>query len=219
VGDRSLLALARKAFNYEWSLDHEINPPLETTNDYLGFASAVESVSWKLGLAQYHEAQAVTAIPGAIGDVPDRATAAGALMLASMSGHREAEAFEDAIQMAEAHSLAAAQAFHSTMDILANVLYIGLGLDSIQPISERKRNLYRVAQMLRSQNGKLASALESILASDACKYLVAFVNTTKHRRLVARRFRITIGEPRKFGLTFLPFKYEFGDVIQLLPSK
>jgi hypothetical protein len=213
-----LLALARKTFDYQWSLEDETNPPLESKDDYLGLHHAALSVSWKLGLAQYHASQAITAIPRVVRNAPDKATAAGVLMMTSMSGHKEAEAFEAAMLIAEAHTIAAAQALHSVMDIFANVVYIALRLNAVKSIPERRRSLYTVAEILKDD--KLGAMLSSVLNSAEFRYLSAYVNTTKHRRLLSHRFTIEIKKPQKFGLRFRPFKYEFkkGDA-QIFPNK
>jgi hypothetical protein len=215
-----LLDLAVKAFNYKWSIEHEVNPvPLESKDDFLSLQSSALSVPWKLGLAQYHAAQSITAIPSILpSNASNRSSAAAVLSLAAMSGSEEGEPFEFAVLMTEAHAIAAAQALHSIIDILADVIYIALRLNEKGSIPERRRNLHNVSQLAKDK--QLSAESETILASKVFRYLTAYVNTTKHRRLVNHRFTEELVEPKRFGLRFLPFRYEFSDNdVKMFPSE
>ena len=144
-------------------------------------------------------------------------------MLASVgmaSEEDEGEAIEEAILIAEAHAIAAAQALHSVTDILANVVYIALQLDKVAFIPERDRSLSRVAEVMRPTDEEHATRLERLKSTYEFRYLSAYVNTTKHRRLVSRGFQISVQEARQFGLRLHPFRYEFNQKdVETFPSR
>ena len=184
----------------------------------------VSSVGWKLAVAEFHTTEALTAIPNALPNVPDKRREAAGLALLHMSGSDEAKPFSDAQFICEAHAIAAAQSLHSVTDIISNVVYIGLGCGSIgQPLPVDRRNLHSVQRTVEMSGiaPKVAAALAHMSASETFRYLRAYVNTTKHVSLVDRAFGLTIGttEPERYGLTILPFEYESRGVVENWPSK
>jgi hypothetical protein len=151
----------------------------------------VRSVSWKLDIAQYHTAEALSAIPKSLPEVPDKRRLATHLALLDMSGWEEAKPFSEAQFTCEAHAIAAAQALHSVADILSHVIYLGLGLEATStPLSVGERNLSSVLRNLKKSGvaPKVTDALTHLTASDRFRYLRAYVNTTKHVSLVDRGF-------------------------------
>ena len=160
-----------------------------------------------------------TAIPAALPeDAPDKSTAAAAFIFTLNSD--EGEPFAEALLMTEAHAIAAAQALRSVIDILADVIYIALRLSEIKAIPERNRSLLRVAKLVRHVDENLSTDLEAVQTSDVFRYLSAYVNTTKHRRLVDHHFTWEFEDSRRFGLRFLPFRYEFAENdVAIFPSK
>jgi hypothetical protein len=137
-----------------------------------------------------------------------------------MSYSEEGESFAEAVSMTEAHAIAAAQALHSVIDILVDVIYIALRLNEMKAIPERYRTLQRVARLVKPINEQLSADLEAVRTSDDFRYLSAYVNTTKHRRLIDHHFTWEIDDSRRFGLQFVPFRYEFSvDDVATFPSK
>lgn len=185
---------------------------------------AVSSVGWKLAVAEFHAAEALTAIPNALPDVSDKRREAAGLALLHMSGSDEAKPFSDAQFICEAHAIAAAQSLHSVTDIVSNVVYLSLGLGSAgYALAVDRRNLHSVQRTVEKSGvaPTVATALARMSASEAFRYLRAYVNTTKHVSLVDRAFGVTIGttQPERYGLTILPFQYEIRGVVEKWPSK
>jgi hypothetical protein len=64
--------------------------------------------------------------------------------------------------MTEAHAIAAAQALHSVIDILVDVIYIALRLNEIRAIPERYRTPQEVARLVKHIDEQLGVDLEAI---------------------------------------------------------
>src|SRR6516225_6034497 len=104
----------------------------EPKNDLQTLSRYLNSVTWKLEIADYHVSEALEAIPRVLPkDEPDKRTAAWAMQFALMSGHEEGDAMAIAQRETEAHAIAAAQALHSVPDILAHALYLAFRLDTL----------------------------------------------------------------------------------------
>lgn len=185
---------------------------------------SVSSVRWKLAVAEFHVAEALSAIPKSLPDVPDKRREAAHLALLDMSGSDEAAPFSEAQFISEAHAIAAAQALHSVADIVSNVVYLGLGFGSRgKALPVDRRNLHTVRNAV-DESGvapRVAAALARLSASETFRYLRAYVNTTKHVRLIDRAFGVTVDgvQPERYGLTILPFQYEFRGTVKTWPPK
>jgi len=115
---------------------------------------------------------------------------------------------------ATAHLIAFFRALHSATDLIAPLVYFGLGLPNRlpRPISERKIYPAVVRDKLAAANlhAEVVSALDRLVASHAYRYLRALVNTLKHRRLVPAGFQISFdftGDP-KYGMRIGHFSYD-----------
>lgn len=192
--------------------------------DFSALGRCISSVSWKLAVAEYHVCQALEAIPKSLPDVVDQRHAAAEFALLDMMGAREAEPFARAQFICEAHAIAAAQSLHSVPDILSHIVYLSLGPGPGQgPLPVDQRHLYKVLKIVENSKvaPKVADALSRLAASEAFRYLRAYVNTTKHVSLLDRAFGVTLRqvEPERYGLTILSFRYEFRGIVEEWPSK
>jgi hypothetical protein len=182
----------------------------EPKNDLQTLSRYLNSVTWKLEIADYHVSEALEAIPRVLPkDEPDKRTAAWAMQFALMSGHEEGDAMAIAQRETEAHAIAAAQALHSVPDILAHALYLAFRLDTLRSMRECDRTVGSIVRALKNASIlSVGAAVEELITSDIFKYLRVFVNTTKHRSLIDYRFHSSLEDLEDFGLSFSAFIYE-----------
>lgn len=107
-----------------------------------------------------------------------------------------------------AETEAAAQALHSMADILAQIVN-KVVLD--KPIPEGQVYLADVLKKLKRQGNasNIVSKIKLLKSSKEFKYLNAFVNTIKHRRLLDTDYRAEYGQGTRNekGIRFKAFKY------------
>jgi hypothetical protein len=114
-----------------------------------------------------------------------------------MQGTDESLRLFAAYRFAEAHTIAFAQSLHSTADMMAQVLCIGLRLNRLfKPQENQYLNV--VVDRMR-QHGvapSVVTAVTSFLKSNEFLYLRAYVNTTKHISLVpaSHTYRLVPGQ-------------------------
>lgn len=111
---------------------------------------------------------------------------------------------------AEAHIIASAQSTHSLCDILANIIYFSLQLDS-QPNSppEQNLNLYSINRKLKNstQYSTIQKLIDQIINSPEFLYLAAYTNTTKHKSLIPSSLSASFIADKKNGLRIKKFSY------------
>ncbi len=184
----------------------------EPKNDIQTLSTYLNSVYWKLGLADYHVSKALSAIPSVIpNDEPNKGSAASAIHMALMRGHHDEEVdrMEIAMLETEAHGIAAAQALDSVPDILSQALYLALRLDLKKPMLEGLRTVQSVTQALEDAAlNSVSTGLKELVNSETFEYLRAFVNTTKHRSLIDNLFHRSLVDSEDYGLTICAFRYE-----------
>lgn len=178
----------------------------------------LSSVSWKLMLAQYHADESKKLYRSYLseesveGTVEELVQVVGQVLMAA-SGSVEADKFKEARILSEAHLIAYAQSLHSIADILAQVIYLGINLESklTEPIPADNRKLYNVNEGMRKEKIALGvvKAVDAFKQSPKFLYLQAYVNTTKHYSLVDVTHQISLKSsiPR-YGIQILPFEYK-----------
>jgi len=173
----------------------------------------LESVFWKLMLAQYHADESKRLLRSYLSEeAADELVEVINQVLLAASGSEEANKFVEAQVLSEAHVIAFAQSLHSTADILAQVIYFGLDLDSYlaKPIQARCRNIHTVCDYMRKATFApgVVGTIEDFRQLPAFRYLRAYVNITKHRSLVDVIHSISLGSANpRYGVKILPFEY------------
>lgn len=175
-------------------------------------ASAVRSVPWKLWLAEYHAESVEEVIARLVpADAEPRFWAVVQLLRESAPGDQE-RPIRLAVFEAEAHTIACAQALHSVIDLFGPIIYTGLGLSEsrLEPKKQYPRNVLR-ALKANGDHASIADCLQSLLDSEAYRYVRAYVNTTKHRSLVPSSYAVSfeVTPPdRVQGLRIAAFEYQ-----------
>ncbi|MBA7632124.1 hypothetical protein ES703_39666 [subsurface metagenome] len=109
----------------------------------------------------------------------------------------------------EAHAEAAAQTLHSMADILAQIINKAVLYDGFP---EDKVTLYRIVGKLKKQDSahKIVAAIDKFRNSAEFRYIDAFVNTIKHRRLLDRSYHLEYGENTRNeqAVCFQEFEYK-----------
>src|SRR5215510_625972 len=96
------------------------------------FQPPLDSISWKFFLCRYHIAEANRILSEAITQVKEREpTKPLRVALMQLQGTDESWMLFTAYRLAEAHTIAFAQALHSTADMMAQVLCISLRLNRL----------------------------------------------------------------------------------------
>lgn len=167
---------------------------------------ASNSAHWKLVVASYHASE-IQEIRKAV--VPTHMETIKKILLHA-SGSKKATGYIKSQFMTEAHLIACAQALHSIGDIMSHVIWYGTGLGSAAP-DKTRISLGGVISVLKTQGTApgVTKALECLRNSEAFAYLTAYVNTTKHRRLIDSHASASMdsSEPH-YGFRIDSFRYE-----------
>ncbi len=109
----------------------------------------------------------------------------------------------------EAHVEAAAQVLHSMGEVLAQIINKAVLSDELK---EDAVSMTTVRDKLAKKQGtgKISQAINKFQNSAEFKYINAFVNIIKHRRLLDRVFHAEGGENKRnaHGVCFLEFRYK-----------
>lgn len=178
----------------------------------------LSSIFWKKMLAQYHSEESIRlyrsylSVESVEGSKEELIQVVNQVLVAA-SGSEKENRFLKAVIPSEAHVIAFAQSIHSIADILAQVIYVGLNLDInlTKPIPEDKRNLYNVNEGMRKKKfaPNVVKSVDTLKQLPEYQYLQAYVNTTKHYRLVnATHFISLVSETPKYGLQIPLFEYK-----------
>lgn len=178
--------------------------------------SPLSSVLWKFMLADYHADESRRLYRSYIseeseeGSIKELVYVIGQVLKAE-SGSEEANKFKEARMLSEAHIIAYAQSLHSTADILAQVIYIGINLESnlTKPIPEDNISLKNINDCMRKKEFALnvVKSIDALIKSPEFQYLQAYVNKTKHQSLVDLTHYVSLNTP-KYGILMLPFEYK-----------
>ncbi len=176
----------------------------------------LQSFAWKSDIADYHACESERVIKEALAstgqiskDAPDFVAVTKAILVAASpdgaGSHIVAAEF-----MAEAHIIASAQAVHSLCDILSGVVYWSFHLDTVSnPPAERRLNLHSIHRTLRDlhQYSNTATLIDAVISSSEFAYLVAYVNTTKHKSLVSSTLTASFEAKNRNGMRIKEFSY------------
>jgi hypothetical protein len=152
------------------------------------------SVQWKIRLAGYHAGESKNLLEPFTGSWKDM------MRYLYSTASESSQQFSTAVVKSEAHLIACAAAVHSLADIMAQVVFIGTGLPP-DSVAEDWRGLNSVTGALKK--AKLAPtvvrSLEDLDQSGSFRYIQAYANTTKHRRLVSIQASMHFDSPGKQG--------------------
>lgn len=178
---------------------------------------ATQSIVWKIDMGYYHACESIRVLKEAIYDSKvisenehEPIAAAKSIILSAVNPC--ATPLNAARLHAEAHAIAAAQSLHSTVDIMASVVFWALNFQQCANAPALNRlNLYKIRDHLKNKPNctDIREAIVALLDLCQFKYLTAYVNTTKHRSLVQVQYTAHIDptdNPRQ-GLRIKEFKY------------
>jgi len=175
---------------------------------------SLESVCWKLMLAQYHAEESKRLYRSYLKEGPlDEAVQVINQVFLAASGSEEAIDFTKARILSEAHVIAYAQSLHSIADILAQVIYFGLDLEKRlpKPIPVQLVNLHRVCNKMIEEGlaRSVTDAIDIFRQSPEFLYLQAYINITKHRSLVDTTHSVSFeSDVPRYGVKILSFEYK-----------
>ncbi|MEO2013905.1 MAG: hypothetical protein ABGZ53_05990 [Fuerstiella sp.] len=175
----------------------------------------LQSLIWKSEMAYYHACaaeellkDAVAEVEGITEDDPPSVAAGKAVLIAAAPGEAGQE-LRFAKFKAEAHVIASAQALHSLCDIMCHVVYWACKLDTApNPPATNRLNLHSVVRTLNllPQYSTTAALIQEVVDSPEFRYLVGYVNTTKHNSLVKSTMSAAFDEDRG-GIRIKAFTY------------
>ena len=118
-------------------------------------------------------------------------------------------AFKDAQFQSETYIEAVAQNLHSMVDVLCQVInQVVLGSRLHEADVDLRKTIEELQKKQSTQD--IVTALEELRDSPEFKYIAAFVNTIKHRRLLDTEYYGEFGQDKSniIGIRFLGFEYE-----------
>lgn len=173
-------------------------------NHLANSGTAHASIGWKTLMAQFHAEEAAKAETE---HSPDLIKAVRNLLM-SAANQPEAGPYRIVLFIAEAHLIACAQTLHSLGDIMASVVFTASGLPA-WGLPESERSLSSVLKHLDGINGfkEISAPLRELQRAFSFRFVNAFVNITKHRRLIATHHRVSLSPNQKHGLIIEAFDY------------
>jgi hypothetical protein len=176
----------------------------------------LQSFSWKSDMAYFHAHEAEQIIKDAVAVTPginnhDREPLAfaKAVTFSAMPGE-DGQLLRLAKFKAEAHIIASAQALHSLCDIVCHVVYWSYQLDTVPKAPKlNKLNPHSILKVLNTlpQYATTASLIQDVIDSPEFEYLVAYVNTTKHKSLISTSMSASFGSEDRGGMRIKSFSY------------
>lgn len=183
------------------------------------YADAIQDPSqsfvWKSEMAHYHACEAESLIKQAFAVIPEIDEDDSPSIAASKAVLTAAATGDDGLNMrvakfkAEAHIIASAQALHSLCDIVCQIVYWAYRLDTVACVPKpNKLNLHSLCVALESlpHYATTCARINQVIDSPEFIYLRAYVNTTKHKSLVASTLSAVFTEDRG-GIRFQAFTY------------
>jgi hypothetical protein len=158
----------------------------------------IESVSRGVGIFGYHKSQARDALKGLVNDTepPD----IDAVRLFFDFGGRRQE-LASATLASEAHLIGCLHVARANWDHFAQLVN---ALQPVPLVSESDCDISKVATKLA--DSPLKSAIADSLSSHWFRYVLAFINVTKHRRLIRHGLSLQFAEER-VGMAIGAFSY------------
>lgn len=181
--------------------------------------SAADALSRDLRFAAYHAWTARSLLRDALASIrrvedPPGVAALWQILREAEPGRTEFP-LREADFKASAHIVAFFRAAHAATDLLAPVVYWGLGLDKKlpKPISPSALRPSTVTDQMRqhSAHPRVSAAWKKLLDLPSYRYLKALTNTMKHRSLVKARFAVSAEEFKsdaRHGLQVGRFVYD-----------
>ena len=177
----------------------------------------LQSFAWKSDMAYFHACEAeqilkeaVSATPG-INDHDRQSIATGKAAILAATHSEAGQHLRSVKFKAEAHIIASAQALHSLGDILCHVVYWAYQLYTVPkaPVTN-KLNLHSIRDTLNTlpQYATTASLIRAVVDAPEFKYLVAYVNTTKHKSLVSSSMSASFVPEDRGGIRIKAFSYK-----------
>lgn len=116
--------------------------------------------------------------------------------------------FKKAVFSYEAHVEACVQALHSMVDILAQIINAVILENHYQEHQVKAKELTKFMKK-NEKAPQVMDCMRALLDSAEFRYLDAFCNTIKHRRLIPGKFRAEYGDHyrNESGIKFLKFNY------------
>ena len=146
----------------------------------------------------YHVVSARDALKGL---VDERDASSPENWLLALGGSERQEEFALARVVSEAHILGCLHTVRSLLDIFAQ-----LAKQLLQPLPLAVENCDAKTLVKVMLNSPLRARLASLLRSDWGKYVIAFVNVTKHRQLIEHTMTIS-SEENRVGIRLMGFSY------------
>ncbi|MFW6046689.1 MAG: hypothetical protein ACOCP4_02720 [Candidatus Woesearchaeota archaeon] len=177
----------------------------------------LNSLFWKLMLSKYHSEESKKIYRSYFSGKREEYVEATINVLLAASGSEKANQFKEAFIFSEAHVIAYAQALHSTVDILSQIIYYSFNLKQVltHPLYSSQISLNKIYDIL-TQEGiaeNVTNAIEKLKKSPEFCYLQAYVNITKHRSLVDTTHRVSF-QTKRYGIVIRPFEYKGDNFLQ-----
>ncbi len=180
-----------------WNLD-ELRKQVRATRDNASeILDLISSVDRSARIFVYHMTSARDAMKGLYGEARDEAEELLFVLGASDRQHD----FEHAKIVSEAHIIGCLQTARGIWDLFAQLLN---ALVLSQPLAIDVCDIGRVAKALPPS--PLSEAVDRATASYWYSYVMAFTNTTKHRRLVQHLVSVSF-EHQRSGIKLAAFQY------------
>lgn len=131
------------------------------------------------------------------------------LIISISSTNKSRQAFNSLMLECEANATACVLSIHSIGDLLANMVYHGLGLNlSKNKIAPSKVNLHRVLQILNksTEYAEISETLSDFKDSQSYVHVAALSNMSKHQSIVKLQYTqdvVSLDQPK---LTFSAFQ-------------
>lgn len=177
--------------------------------------TCLDALAWKCDFYRYHASESVKHVDElsrSVRGVEPADSVSIALMktiLMAHSGDSSARGFIDGKMRSEAHLIAAAQAVHSLADIMTHAVYWSLGIALKMSESQFRNISLANAVKCDAINLLVREDMQKLLVMDEFKYLGAFVNVIKHRRLVPAGMSADVSHIDSYrrGIRLEPFQY------------
>lgn len=165
----------------------------------------LDSIHDRRAFARYHFGEARDLIEQATGGKPDEEIFATMMFAADT----DSDDFELARFKAAANIVACVQSMHALTDTLAQVIYLGCGLnmDPATSLKERQISIHSVADRIPA--GTLKTLIRELITDPGFVYLAALNNHSKHRSIVDVRYSMDLStaSDKVHGLEFSAFAY------------
>ena len=180
-----------------WNLE-ELRVKVRGRNDADDVLKVISSLSRSTEIFRYHLITARDALKGFVNETDANHSKTLAFLL---GGHDRQDEFEYARVVSEANLIACIHTCRGIWDTFSQLVNV---LSLPKPLPIGACDIKRVAAALSTS--PLQSAINDLLCSHWFQYVAAFINTTKHRRLIEHTMTVSFEEDRA-GVKFGAFTY------------